>query len=64
MVLPYLNGFVYILVLSVLVNGLVFIIGLLLKYICRLFKYLTIGIKEISLAKEGRNFCLFLQIVF
>jgi hypothetical protein len=41
MVLPYLKGFVYIRVLSVLVNGLVFIIGLLLKYICRLFRILT-----------------------
>jgi hypothetical protein len=58
MVLPYLKGFVYILVFSVLVNGLLFIIGLFLKYIFRLFRYLTSGIRLLvskTLVQEKEN---------
>jgi hypothetical protein len=41
---------------------LVDIVGLFLDLSSDLFMYLTIGIRALSLAKEGNNFCLFLQI--
>jgi hypothetical protein len=46
------------------VNGLVFIIGLFLYLSSDLFKYLTIGIRALSLAKEEKkkNLLFFFQI--
>jgi hypothetical protein len=43
---------------------LVDIVGLFLYFFLYLFKYLTIGIRALSLAKEGKNIFLFLQICF
>jgi hypothetical protein len=63
MVLPYLKGF-SISCVQYFGDRLVFIIGLLMKYIWILFRYLTIVIIALSLAKEGENFWLFFAIFF
>jgi hypothetical protein len=44
-----------------MVNGLWFILGLIEVYFQIWYRYLTIGIRALSLAKEGKNFLLFLQ---
>jgi hypothetical protein len=59
MVLPYLKGFLYILLFSVLVNGLVYFywyFGFILRFIFISIRYLTIGIRSLSLAKKGDTF--------
>jgi hypothetical protein len=63
MVLPYLKGFLYSCV-HIMVNGLWFILGLIEVYLQIWYRYLTIGIITLSLAKEGNNFLLFLQNFF
>jgi hypothetical protein len=44
-----------------MVNGLWFILGLIEVYLHIWYRYLTIGIRALSLAKEGKKFLLFLQ---
>ena len=44
-----------------MVNGLWFILGITEVYLQIWYRYLTIGIRALSLAKEGNNFLLFLQ---
>jgi hypothetical protein len=48
----------------VMVIGLWFILGIIEVYLHIWYRYLTIGIKALSLAKEGNIFFLFLQIYF
>jgi hypothetical protein len=58
MVLPYLKVFLYSCV-HVMVNGLWFILGLIEVYFQIWYRYLTIGIIALSLAKEGNKCLLF-----
>jgi hypothetical protein len=46
------------------VNGLWFILGIIEVYLQIWYRYLTIGIKELSLAKEGKICFLFLHNFF
>jgi hypothetical protein len=39
-----------------MVNGLWFILGIIEVYLQIWYRYLTIGIRALSLAKEGKNF--------
>jgi hypothetical protein len=51
-------------VFIVMVNGLWFILGIVELYLQIWYRYLTIGIRALSLAKEGKICFLFLQNCF
>jgi hypothetical protein len=63
MVLPYLKGFLYSCV-HVMVNGLWFILGLIEVYLQICYRYLTIGIRALSLVDIVGKYFLILQIFF